>query len=69
MIPGQLPEVKMWPAAAKLQPASGLWDEVCLRQQDIPASLAERAEFERSMAGADREPSKATSMWAAVRGD
>ncbi len=66
MILEQLPEVRQWPTAMKLQLASELWDEVLGHQEDIPVTLAQRAEIERSMAEFEREPSNVTT-WDAVK--
>jgi putative addiction module component (TIGR02574 family) len=66
MILEQLPAVKQWPTAMKLQLASELWDEVLAHQEDIQVSPEHRAEIERSMAEFEREPSKVTT-WEAVK--
>ena len=66
MILEQLPEVRQWPTAMKLQLASELWDEVLAHQEDIPVTRAQRAEIERGMAEFERDPSKVTT-WEAVK--
>ena len=66
MILEQLPDVRQWPTAMKLQLASELWDEVVAHQEDLPVSPAQRTEIERSMAEFEREPSNVTT-WDAVK--
>lgn len=66
MILEQLPQVRQWPTAMKLQLASELWDEVLAHQEDIPVTLAQRAEIERSMAEFEKDPSNVTT-WDAVK--
>ena len=66
MILEQLPDVRQWPTAMKLQLASELWDEVLAHQEDLPVSPAQRTEIERSMAAFEREPSNVTT-WDAVK--
>ena len=61
MILEQLPDVRQWPTAMKLQLASELWDEVLAHQEDLPVSLAQRTEIERSMAEFERGTSKVTT--------
>lgn len=66
MILEQLPQVRQWPTAMKLQLASELWDEVAAHQEEIPVTPSQRAEIERCMAEFEKEPSKVTS-WADVK--
>jgi putative addiction module component (TIGR02574 family) len=66
MILEQLPVVKNWPTAMKLQLASELWDEVAAHQGDIAVSPAQRSEIESSMAEFERDPSQVTT-WDAVK--
>ena len=66
MILEQLPQVRQWPTAMKLQLASELWDEVLAHQEDIPVTLSQRAEIERSMAEFEKDPSNVTT-WDAVK--